>query len=107
MIGLMMMLAAGQSATFVGGNDLYAQCTGDSLGQLQCMSYVVGVADGIAASETVSKAAHADICIPNGASQRQLMDVVTKFLRDDPEHRALHASVLVYVAFEKAFPCPA
>lgn len=48
----------------------------------------------------------AGYCEPERVENGQLVDVVTKFLRDHPEHRHENAAITVAMAFISAFPCP-
>jgi hypothetical protein len=102
----MLEMLSAAIATFVGGNELYGQCLGTPSQQVACISYITGVADGIAASQTASDPAPYRVCIPiDQVDRRQLMDITVKFLREHPANRNLHASVLVFVALQNAFPC--
>lgn len=61
------------------------------------LGYVVGVVDtlgGIA------------VCPPNEASREQMMAIVQKYMKQNPEKWTMNASVLVGHALMKAFPCP-
>jgi hypothetical protein len=44
-------------------------------------------------------------CVPSNASTGRMARVVVKYLRDNPEHLTLPASVLVTDAIRTAFPC--
>lgn len=46
------------------------------------------------------------ICQPAGVTGDQIIDVVKKFLEENPERRHEDASALVYSALFDAFPCP-
>lgn len=48
----------------------------------------------------------AGYCEPERVETKQIVDVVTKFLRQNPEHRHQNAAVVVAMAFTSAFPCP-
>ncbi|WP_367159421.1 Rap1a/Tai family immunity protein [Mesorhizobium sp.] len=45
-------------------------------------------------------------CIPSGATNDQLAEVVIKYLGDHPEELHYPAAPLSMVAIAKAFPCP-
>jgi hypothetical protein len=105
MIGLLMMLAA-ESAIYMPGNELYGLCTGDQLGQMQCMRYIEGVTDGIAVTQISDEQNARAVCVPKAASIEQLTDVTVRLMKDQPDKRHLHASTLVWVALKQAFPCP-
>jgi hypothetical protein len=44
-------------------------------------------------------------CIPEGVAKRQIVDVVTKHLRERPQDRHLTAVSIVAEALAEAFPC--
>jgi hypothetical protein len=44
-------------------------------------------------------------CVPSNASTGQIVRVVVKYLRDNPKHLNMPASVLVTDAIRSAFPC--
>lgn len=66
------------------------------------MAYITGVSD--LASVALQKEGLAP-CLPNSSDRKQLRDVVTKALKDEPSSRAQDASVLTLKALLKAFPC--
>jgi len=104
MIGLVMLLAA-ESATFLEGGDLYGLCKGDKAEKLQCLRYVEGAADGIAVAQWAEKQNVRDVCIPTKTTIKKLANVTVKFMNKHPEERHLQASIIVWTAFKKAFPC--
>ena len=58
------------------------------------------IEDGLVPLDSIS-----NHCLPGNVTRRQLMDVVTKYLRDNPAQRHLPAPGLVVSALEAAFPC--
>jgi hypothetical protein len=44
-------------------------------------------------------------CIPAGVTNRQITEVVSKYLKDHPEELDLSASALVIDAIQTAWPC--
>lgn len=46
------------------------------------------------------------ICEPNGVSRVQRLEVVSKWLEDNPDKWNVAAFYLVYQALEEAWPCP-
>ena len=44
-------------------------------------------------------------CIPAGVTNRQITEVVSKYLKDHPEKLHLNASDLVIDAIQTAWPC--
>lgn len=86
---------------FVDGNELWNQCdkNADSYPHIMCMAYIVGVAD-VYSNQTAN-----NMCLPKNATEEQLADVVTKYLRQHPEERHYTAQSDVLVALAEAFPC--
>ena len=87
------------SGTFVNGNQLFAECNDDrdTPNGIACLHYVAGVADALLM--------HKEICLPSGVIVRQLADIVTEYLRDNPEVRHFTAESDTMVALARVFPC--
>ena len=80
------------------GNDLVADCA-DGAGYFMdgfCYGYVNAVFD-IAQNHL--------ICAPDGVSRRQLVSIVKKYLKENPQYLHGYAHGLVESALMKAFPC--
>jgi hypothetical protein len=88
---------------FYSGNDLWAQCSGNSdyLSGL-CRGYVTGIAD---AMTNVAGIYGRRACIPMPVTVGQTVDVVKQYLGQHPEQRHYTASYLVAQALAEAFPC--
>jgi hypothetical protein len=86
---------------FLDGNILWGLCSSptDSEGGVACRVYVAGVAD------TFAVYAPHKFCLPANATEIQIADVVTKYLRDHPESRQYTAESEVEAALSVAFPC--
>lgn len=100
-------LAAEDSSPLKTGNDLLQTCTDTSnlVMITGCIGFISGVSRGTAAAlETVNNRQF--FCVPLGADNGQLTDIVVKWLRDHPEMRHHDATGLVIVALRGAFPCP-
>lgn len=99
---LIPLLLAVTPATFFGtGNDLQTcnQISGPDE-EIVCTAYTKGVLDGILLyAKTV-------LCIPQGVTQGQILDIVKREIRDHPESRHYTAASLIVVALAKSFPCP-
>lgn len=94
---LLLMCGVAQ-AQFQSGNDLHKDINDSSAqSNMYALGYIVGVTDTLIGTT---------ICIPQGVSQGQLMDVVKNFLNRAPQARNLPANVLVMVAVEEHWPCP-
>lgn len=78
------------------GNSLLPLCTSKSEQQLAyCQGFVTGA--WLATSTPV--------CVPNGATPRQLIDVSVRYIKDHPKDRGTLASELIARALHEAFPC--
>ena len=91
--------------TFVTGNYLWMQCTGDDIGQAYCLGYVVAIADTLSApGNTGLDGWHA--CLRPKQIAGHLKEVVTQFLQNHPDQRHFAATSLIAEAYSIAFPCP-
>jgi len=104
MIGVVMFLAA-ESATFMDGDELYALCKGSKAEQLQCLRYVEGAADGIAVAQWSDKRNVRGVCIPTKATVKKLAKVTVTYMNKHKAERHAQASIILWSAFKKAFPC--
>lgn len=79
------------------GNDLLQRMASDSPGlRSMALGYVGGVNDSL----------DGDVfCAPEGATLGQAVDIVRKWLTDNPQHRHMSAAVLVAVILQRAWPC--
>jgi hypothetical protein len=106
------------------GNDLLEACSmPDNLAaEGYCIGYVVGAIEGMKLGAVSvlafiapeqSGVEHLDrmsnialnFCIPADASNRQLVEVVVKYLRENPETRHETARTLIHSALVESFPC--
>lgn len=92
-------------ANFVSGNDLHGWCQSQSkVDQGICTGFVVGVIDMISSGKQ-GRGLKVDVCFPASITIAQAMDVATKWLTNNPQHRHFVASDLVKASMEEAFPC--
>lgn len=104
---LFAMTGAG-SATFTGGNDLLENCTVDKSEVIYyqrkalCMGYIQGVADSFACDKDLFGFRWRS---PAGVTTGQLLMVVEKYLRSNPNELHYSGSSLVAAALDQAFPC--
>ncbi len=70
----------------------------DAIGCGYAMGYIAGTI--ISAQRNLIS-----MCVPNGVPVSQLLDIVQKYLNENPGMRHNSASDLVVVAVVKAFPC--
>lgn len=67
------------------------------------VAFVTGVHDAMGACDSLKSLDK--ICTPQGATVRQLVAVVSKYLKDNPSKWDQPAVVLVMNALRQAFPC--
>jgi|SRR5215469_4451814 len=85
---------------FHSANELYASCDPDPRASA-CTEYVAGVTDGLWSLDSHLT----EICLPDGVVLNQAVDVVVKWLKDNPAQRHYSASSDIEVALREAFPC--
>lgn len=89
--------------SFQNGNELLADCTAKATTRKGfCIGYIEGVIDGLEVSRSINGAGQ---CLRYEVTGGQLMDVVVKSLRKNPETRHNAAAALVAFAVATAF-CP-
>lgn len=95
-VGIMPLSA---DAAFQSGNKLKADIYGSSADRMFALGYVVGV------TEVLVDESH--VCLANGVTQGQLLDVVKKYFEANPESLHRSAYLLVYLALKNTWPCAA
>ena len=89
-----------------------AQLTADqAINLTSCLSYVRGFSDGEIMEWTyvqnvTKRDAPQPFCVPVDAENSQLIRIVLKYIRDNPEEAHNITVVSILGAFVKAFPCP-
>jgi hypothetical protein len=68
------------------------------------MMYVKGMADGAQLQASLAKQRPA-FCQPPGATLEQALDILLKFMADNPGDRHREVRVLGFAAFRAAWPC--
>ena len=97
---LAMLLGSPNSyAAILSGNRLLESCELDdaSFRDGMCYGYVFAVYDVIVGEE---------FCPPDGVVGEQILPIVMKYLKENPENLHYNAASLVTVALGRAFPCP-
>ena len=91
---------AGDSELF-DGNKLFEHCDTDGANWSNgvCYGYVVGTYDR-------GRYDSVGVCIPDGVSVKQLIDLTTNYLRDNPQLRHKPADLLIGSSWYEAWPCP-
>jgi len=98
-------VAPASAAEFANGNQLLAACSSENASEgLQCIAFLDGVLMGALVISEREKTSP-PFCIPPTATNGQLKDVVTAFLRDRPAVRHYGGGALTVVALIDAFPC--
>jgi hypothetical protein len=96
------------NAGFLRGNKLHSLCTGVPADRSRCYNYIIGAFDML---DNWNKSYEMDptldkfMCIPNNITSTQIVDVVEKWVRDNPEKRHDPAVAAVILAATEAFPC--
>ena len=91
-------LPAPAQAEWMDGNQLHDACaTAVPLDRATCLSYVIGVLDGM-------RYLPQPPVTPKGATAGQIRDVVAKYLTDNPAMRDQQARVIVKAAVVDAWP---
>jgi len=105
--GLLPVLACAPAAAgFDTGNRLHEDCRSENyFNRGYCGGYVTGIVDTIEALQQSGVLPASALCLPEGATKGQLVDVVSKYFGEHPERRHLDAGSLVPEALNAAFPC--
>jgi hypothetical protein len=109
------LIALGHSAQAFSGNDLVALCTSkDKMQQTICFTYVRGVADALRFDQGVDEDLAATgkksestypVCVPIGATARQLAEVAVAYFKRTPEYRHEGAAGGLALAWLEVYPC--
>ena len=101
--------ANAQSAIFTGA-DLSRACD-DSAPAISniCSSWISGFLAGVKAVQVdqEGRKTPAATCIPREVLGSQAQLVIEKFMRENPEFLNFNASLIAYMALERAYPCAA
>jgi hypothetical protein len=68
-------------------------------------TYLMGVVDGIGVEGAY--AGKPSLCLQDGPNLLQYYDVTVNYLRAKPEQRHEEVAVLMFFAWQEAWPCPA
>lgn len=104
-VGAMVPSTAVAEEDINSGNSMLRTCQEDR-GALQgiCLGRMDGLSSGLSISRNLAD--FSVFCPPAGATTQQKIDVFVAYLKQYPERRHLHWSVLATDAFNKAWPCP-
>ena len=103
-------------AEFITGNTLYEFCTEPASSETYymqntaCQLYILGTFDSIQFSTALQKAMGQEsttlFCVSNTVKSGQLMEIIVRYLHENPQDRHESAAGLTALALIEAFPCP-
>ena len=106
---VILILFSSTNSLAITGNEFKHMCDSNSE---WCAGYVNGLLEGIQMGWSIAilesnnkNAAQYDFCIPDIATQGQLVDVVKKYLDDHPEELHEDHRVLIGWSARDTFPC--
>jgi hypothetical protein len=78
---------------------------------LECMFYIAGFVQGVEIGNTATKVqkqiqAPMPFCRPDNVENAQLVKIVLKYIRENPEDAHQPTMMVAMWAFQNAFPCP-
>jgi hypothetical protein len=100
MLGL--TTTAAHAEYFETGATLLAKCKSGYDGAVVCLGYITGVADSLAAGNTVN---HFTACMPKIITAGKLQDDVVVYLEKNGDNGHFAAVGLVAAALAHAYPC--
>jgi hypothetical protein len=88
---------------YMSGNKLFSYCSAEhSVQNIACSAYVLGVADLMEIDRASDGKGE---CIPEKVEKKQVIDVVTEYLRTHPALRDHAAADIARVAITEAWNC--
>ena len=97
-------LSAEYGFTYINGNTLLQRINGLDVENTFALGYVVGAYDAYAQEQTWDNQKHY-ICMPQSVETGQMLDIVKKYLNDNPSIRHFAAGGSVLTALSISFPC--
>ena len=99
---LAMLLGSPTSYADYTGNNLVEHCKDKDayFGSGFCHGYIAGVGSMLTWASERNR-----ICIPDGVTGGQVVSIVRKYLKENPESLHESGDLLVTIALRKAFPC--
>ncbi|CAJ0858262.1 hypothetical protein AMST5_01100 [freshwater sediment metagenome] len=73
--------------------------------KMHVTTYVSGALNTLQLVQT-SKTFPKLVCLPDGVTYEQAVDIFCKFLEEQPEQRSKNSAILIVAALARAFPCP-
>lgn len=125
LVALSILVLAAPASAVMSGNELLDLCEKKSSSYeeqvyfLECTQYVSGVIDTMdyvgfvellyamsdEYAETLDDMHFTPICAPEGVRFQQKVDVIVKYLKDNPKNRHEDAHKLIIYAISAAWPC--
>lgn len=90
------------------GNRMHSVCVSGKTNpaiKMHATSYVSGALNTLQIVQT-SKSFPKLVCLPDGVTYEQAVDIFCKFLEEQPEQRSKNSALLIVSALARAFPCP-
>jgi hypothetical protein len=106
MLAVVAMRAEAAAPDLRYGNGYLQACTAEDpmLSVVTCGQYTMGM-DGMLMALQIGDHTQPNECTTGDATVQQKIDVLVKFLRDNPNVRHLPTPPLYLLALERAFPC--
>jgi hypothetical protein len=111
-IGLTLLLTVafsqGHAEDIFNGNRMHSVCTNGKSNpavKMHATSYVSGALNTLQLVQT-SKTFPKLVCLPDGVTYEQAVDIFCKYLEEQPEQRSKNSAILIVAALARAFPCP-
>lgn len=87
------------------GNQMLRDCNqGNDWGSGACFGRIIGSIDGFRVKAMLDKTG-LPFCMPDGVTNGQVVDIVVKWVRDQPAKRHYTYEVITGLALKDAFPC--
>lgn len=99
----LMMLGTASPVDAITGNKLLEVCDAGEQGGAIMVGYCLGFTNGLISGYQLGSPAQ--LCIPPGVSQKQIQDIVVKYVREDPSVRHLDVDLSSVLAVMVEFPC--
>ncbi|GLI93830.1 hypothetical protein LMG27198_28220 [Methylocystis echinoides] len=90
------------------GNRMYNLCTtgkSNPAVKSHATTYVSGVLNTLQLVQS-SKSFPKLVCLPDGVTYEQAVDIFCKYLEQNPEQRSKNSAILIVASLARAFPCP-
>lgn len=113
--------AQAQEFPFTSGNAFLRLCSGVEKEQRSpeetqrgtgCLLYISGFVDGVETGQTATRVQTKQdnlprpFCRPDNVETAQLVRIVLKYIRENPEDAHHPTGLIALWAFQKSFPCP-